>query len=180
MRTQSTEVTLINLQEIMDARENRSIRQKVWLERWRAPVVSLTLVSPGPEKFNTRYTKCMNEAIRSANALFSLLGNKINSHEVFWLATGPEALWSLVLEPQKLKQHLVWLEDEHQLGRLWDFDVICPQSGGISRTHVGLPGRTCLICGNPAHACSRSRAHTLHELTSRIEDLIDGFTYCAK
>ena len=176
MRDQSSKVNLTGLQEMLAARENRAIRQRTWLERWRSPIVSLTLVSPGPEKYNQRYSRCMNAALKSANALFSSLNYTLHDHEVFWLATGPEALWSLDADPAQLKRHLISLEDEHRLGRLWDFDVIAPGSGGISRSDYGLNGRKCLLCDGLAHACSRSRAHSITELTRRIEEMIDEFT----
>ncbi|MBP3926504.1 MAG: citrate lyase holo-[acyl-carrier protein] synthase [Clostridium sp.] len=39
---------------------------------------------------------------------------------------------------------------------------------------MGLPHRTCLLCGSPAHECSRSRRHTVYELVARIQEMIDN------
>ena len=60
------------------------------------------------------------------------------------------------------------------MGRLWDLDVTDPRLGALSRRSLGLPVRRCLVCGEAAHACARSRAHPLAELLGAIERILNG------
>ena len=74
--------------------------------------------------------------------------------------------------PGELKRALVDLEAAEVLGRLWDLDVTDPILGALSRQDFGLPVRRCLVCDEPAHACARSRAHSLSELLEVIEVIL--------
>ena len=96
-------------------------------------------------------------------------------HSCITPATGPEAILVIDCQAQALKQALSTLEDEHPLGRMWDMDVIGLDTGAISRAHLGLAPRLCLVCGEAAHACARSRAHPLEELVKVIEERVDGY-----
>ena len=58
------------------------------------------------------------------------------------------------------------------LGRLFDIDVLDAGGKKLSREGLGLPPRKCLLCEQPAHACARSRTHTVMELTERIESIL--------
>lgn len=95
--------------------------------------------------------------------------------QVLWLATGPEAMWCVAHQAAETKAWCAALEQSHPLGRLWDLDVICPQSGHVGRQSVGLHQRRCLLCDAPAHACSRSRHHPTEHLVSRVEKMIDDW-----
>ena len=46
-----------------------------------------------------------------------------------------------------VKRLLVPLEDASKLGRLYDIDIIGRDGKKISRSDIGKPGRTCLLCG---------------------------------
>ena len=74
----------------------------------------------------------------------------------------------------ELKRALVNLETADPLGRLWDLDVTDPQRGALSRRGLGLPVRRCIVCDEPAHACARSRAHSLAELLRAIEVILNA------
>jgi holo-ACP synthase len=90
--------------------------------------------------------------------------------------TGPEALLVVDAGALELKQAMTRLEEEHALGRLWDLDVIDPRLGAISRKALGVPARRCLLCDEEAHACGRSRSHSLQELQNAIEEIIHGYS----
>ncbi len=60
------------------------------------------------------------------------------------------------------------------MGRLLDIDVIAPDGMKISRTDVGMPVRRCLLCGQDAPACARSRTHTAAELFQRANEIIEA------
>jgi holo-ACP synthase len=84
------------------------------------------------------------------------------------------ALVTVDVDARDLKCAMVGLEDDHPLGRLWDLDVVDPVIGGISRSDLGQGPRRCLICGEPAHACARSRTHAIPDLLAAMKGLIDA------
>ena len=87
--------------------------------------------------------------------------------------TGPEALFAVEAPSDELKRALIVLETAEPLGRLWDLDVIDPRLGALSRRSLGLPVRRCIVCDEAAHACARSRAHSLAELLRAIEVILN-------
>ena len=88
--------------------------------------------------------------------------------------TGPEAMLCVRADARAIKRRLCALEDGEALGRLLDIDVIAPDGGKISRTEIGLPARRCLLCGNPAPVCARSRAHSADALFEKANAIIDA------
>jgi len=162
----------IGLELMLAAREQRAARQVDALARFDKPVVSMTVVMPGPVKNSWLSRRLLAEALQEVEAASDTRGWRMPSREVLWRKTGPEALYVVDVNAQVLKAAMVELEDDHPLGRLWDLDVIAPQQGGLSRQDLGLPARRCLICERPAHVCGRSRAHSLEELLSTIGKIV--------
>lgn len=73
-------------------------------------------------------------------------------------------------DPIALKKTLILVEETHPLGRLIDLDLYAidhPHS--ISRSSIGLPQRSCMICDGDVYQCMRSNAHPLHELTRKVK-----------
>lgn len=165
----------VSLTDLLSAKDLRAQRQQAWLTRWQVPLLSLTLVTPGPVKNSIRYRDTLAAALQACDKLLWRNGWQTRAREVFWLETGPEAFWSVDHPAIVLKTALIELEEQHPLGRLWDMDVISPQDGPVSRHTCGLPPRRCLICSEHAHACSRSRAHPLEQLTGKVEQTIDNW-----
>ena len=95
---------------------------------------------------------------------------------MLWQESGPEAIYSLDVDPQVLKLSAIDLEEQHPIGRLWDLDVIAPGGAGLSRRGLGKPPRTCLLCNRPAHECGRSRRHPLPELLKAIRQIVHDAT----
>ena len=88
--------------------------------------------------------------------------------------TGWEEFLCVWASPESLKRITVEIEERDPVGRLCDLDVIRPDGSKVSREDIGFPGRKCLLCGEPAHACSRSRRHSVEELTGEIERILQG------
>lgn len=88
--------------------------------------------------------------------------------------TGSELLLALDLPPEAAKRQTVRMENSHPLGRLFDLDVLDPCGRAVSRVDLGLPPRRCLLCGQDAKVCGRSRAHSVGALQARISALLDG------
>ncbi|WP_028534242.1 citrate lyase holo-[acyl-carrier protein] synthase [Paludibacterium yongneupense] len=164
----------VELTQLLAARDARAARHAAARERYSLPLVSLTLVSPGPVKDGLQQRHVMREALKALDACLSRESRPIVEREVYWLPTGPEALYVVNAEAAHLKAALVELENRHALGRLWDLDVI-GAGGPVSRQSLGMPARPCLLCGEAAHACARSQRHTLPSLLAAIEERIDAF-----
>ncbi|SFN85191.1 holo-ACP synthase [Formivibrio citricus] len=167
----------VSLEEILAARDSRVERQQAALARWRLPLVSLTLVMPGPLKDSDTARFLLDEAIAEVDALCRDRGWVVRSFEAIRQPTGPEALYAVDTDAQTLKRALTGLEEQHALGRLWDMDVIDPVEGSLSRRSLGLESRRCLVCDEPGHACARSRAHPLPELMAAIKERVDGYRH---
>ena len=161
----------IGLEQMLAARERLAARQAHALARFDKPVVSMTVVTPGPEKDGWLPRRVMAEALGELEAACDSRSWHVPSRDVLWRETGPEALYVVDANARMLKTAMVELEDDHPLGRLWDLDVIAPQ-GRLSRQDLGLPARRCLICERPAHACGRSREHPLEELLNAIGAIV--------
>lgn len=71
----------------------------------------------------------------------------------------------------KAKEIAVNIEKITPEGRIFDIDIILSDKT-ISRSDLGLPSRTCLLCGRPAKECARERRHSYDELRAVIEKLI--------
>ncbi|MCS2159742.1 citrate lyase holo-[acyl-carrier protein] synthase [Scandinavium sp. H11S7] len=165
----------VKLDEMLAAKDNRAARQTDWLQHYGQPVVSLTLVTPGEVKDSIRYRNSMGVAIQACDQLLWQHHWQVLDRQVLWLPTGPEVLWCVAHSAAEIKAHATTLEQSHPLGRLWDIDVICPQSGPVGRTALGHSQRRCLLCDEPAHACSRSRRHEQALVVASVEKLIDDW-----
>ena len=169
----------VSLEQLLDAREQRVARQKVALDQYGKTILSLTLVFPGPIKDSPSLRFVFAEALVAIDTLLVSRGWQVVGREYLSRPVGQEALLVVDCPAQSLKWGLVQLEDEHPLGRLWDMDVICPeQCRAVSRAQLLLAPRKCLVCGEAAHACARSRAHPLDELLMVIEEKIDAYRCC--
>ena len=118
-------------------------------------------------------------------------------HEEFRpLITGPEGYLVLgCTSPQQtaeelaieIKKAAVAAEESDALGRLFDMDVLviddalkADENGhysltdirSISRSQLGAGPRKCLLCGENAKACARSRAHSMDDLLNKINEIL--------
>lgn len=165
----------VDLNALLTAKENRAARQSDWLTRYHNPVISLTLVTPGAQKDSIRYRNAMGVALQACDQLLWRHHWPVLDHRVLWLPCGAEALWCVDHSAVEIKARCIELEQTHPLGRLWDFDVICPNHGHVGRQSLDLSSRRCLVCNEPAHSCARSQRHPVEEVISRVEKLIDGW-----
>ncbi|AWB09193.1 citrate lyase holo-[acyl-carrier protein] synthase (plasmid) [Azospirillum humicireducens] len=165
----------VSLAEMLEARDRRAERQRALFARHGLPLLSVTLVAPGPVKVTETSRFVMETAADELERLFRRTGWPVEANLAVRERTGFEALYAVDTEARVLKWAVAALEDDHPLGRLWDLDVLCPMQGGLSRGALGLAPRRCLVCGEPAHACARSRRHPLDTLLAAIEERVNAF-----
>lgn len=162
----------VTVSDMMNAREARAYAQRALLERHPgATLVCLTMNVAGPVKTTARIERAFAWGEGQVRAVLAPHG-MLFAHAIYE-KTGPEAIFCVRAEAGELKRRLCALEDGAPLGRLLDIDVIGPDGEKRSRTELGLPARRCLLCGQAAPVCARSRAHSVLELRARTEAIID-------
>ena len=163
------EVTLL---EMLEAREQRAMRQQALRNAYGKTMVCFTMNIAGPIK--------NNPLIRQGYLLGKrLLRQQLMTAGIFTLhfeevqeKTGNEAFFVLDADPLAVKAVTVEIEDHGPVGRLFDMDVLCPDGRKVDRQELGLSGRKCLICGGTAQACARSRTHTVAQLQEKTWEIL--------
>ena len=145
----------VSIPELLVSRDERQARQHAWLKRHPVPLVSFTVVAPGPIKDSEVTRRIFNHGV-----------------------TGPEGMLSIAAPARDLKLATIELEHSHPLGRLWDIDVLTPEGEILSRRDYSLPPRRCLLCEQSAAVCARGKTHQLTDLLNRMEELLNDVDAC--
>lgn len=162
------------LLDILQAREDRCVRQKERIEKWGCPLICFMLNIPGPVKVSEEYRHVFEEGRMEIKREIAKQGFEIMEEESMDLFTGYEYYMSVKTDAAELKKIMAELEEKSYFGRLFDIDIIDEDGTKISRTDVGMPPRKCLICSREAHICSRSRAHSVEDMLRHIHRMIEG------
>ncbi len=158
----------VTLPEMLDARERRAVMQQELLSACSLPLISFTMNIPGPVKLLPHVVQAFEDGCSAMEALLKENGISVSRREIIREKTGWEAFYCAASDPESLKKLAAVIEDGSPVGRLYDIDIIRPDGSKVSREDLGLPPRRCLLCAEPAHACSRSRRHSVQELTAEI------------
>ena len=156
----------VSIPELLVSRDERQARQHVWLKRHPVPLVSFTVVAPGPIKDSEVTRRIFNQ------------GWQIQEQAALVSASGPEGMLSIAAPARDLKLATIELEHSHPLGRLWDIDVLTPEGEILSRRDYSLPPRRCLLCEQSAAVCARGKTHQLTDLLNRMEALLNDVDAC--
>lgn len=156
----------VNVDDMGKARENRKMTQDKLLLKSHMTLVSFTLNIPGPVKDEPLYKTIHNQGIIEIE---KIICDHIYDKLVNLYYTGPEAFWTVDLDPVYTKRQMIILENDFYLGRIFDIDVLKPDGKVLSRTDLNIIPRKCLICDEFAAICSRSRKHTINDLIYEIE-----------
>lgn len=162
----------VALEEMLAAREARAWRQQLFLQKYHAPLLSFTLNIPGPVKTSPILQRLFAKGLDLARENFQRQKIKIIAQEETHAVTGDEALWAFCGEARDVKDLTMRIEEQYPLGRLFDFDVLTEKGVKLSRT---MP-RRCLLCERQAQDCARSRRHSVAELTTGIEALLQKYS----
>jgi len=162
----------VELKDMLACREARAARQQQWLQLYQNKaivLISFSLNIPGPVKTNPVLHKVFEEGVKQIQE--ALFEKRLTVLEVKLICatTGDEGLWAVVGIPKEIKISMQEIEESHQLGRLFDIDVLDSKGEKLSRTFP----RRCLICGEQAQACARSRRHSVEELGAAVEKLLN-------
>lgn len=154
----------ITLEEVLDQREERMHTiQAVQAEYPKHSVISYQLNIPGPLKNDRQLLYAFEEGLKQMKEAKLIVDWREN-------LTGPEAILIYEKDADATKLDMIKIEEEFSLGRLFDLDVT-----GADRKALDIAPRKCLICDEPAHACSRSRKHGLDEVLDKIYEIITEY-----
>ncbi|MEK5163563.1 citrate lyase holo-[acyl-carrier protein] synthase [Paenibacillus sp. FSL R5-0527] len=169
----------VTLEQMLEARDRRAAKQRQFLLAHSLPLISMTVNIPGPKKFTLTSRRIFREGYDAL--LERLAANDLNPvfKQIDDLITGPEGYIVVNADERILKQFAVQMETTHPLGRLLDIDVLGRTGQPISRTDLGYPRRKCLLCGQEAHICGRSKAHSVNELLYAIRSIADAYFQAA-
>ena len=162
----------VTVQDMMYARDRRAEKQRSLLDRYEKTLLCFTMNIPGPEKDNSLFRQGFLLGKRRLRRGFLRIGITPLHEEENLSFTGCEAYYVLPLSPLEIKRMAADIEEADEAGRLFDLDVLCPDGSKVDRREIGLPGRSCLICGGDARACARSRSHTLEELRTKTNQIL--------
>ena len=165
----------VTLMEMLGAREARAMRQQQLLEEYQLPVISFCLNIAGPVKNSPVLRRAFREGLERLEC--ALLAGRLDivHREEVDEPTGCEALWVVRGDGRAVKELCVELEDRDALGRLFDLDVLDPVSGKWDRTQLGQPPRKCLVCGKEGKGCASRRLHTVEELQSATQAILEDY-----
>ena len=173
-------VSAASLEHVLAARDQRVALQRTLLRVHGLPVLSLTLVSPGPVKDSTGRRLLMDMAGSALSEEVRAAGLTVRQHSRTDGIAGPEALWVVEASPGRLKRLAMRIEASRPWGRLLDIDVILAGAGQepvpLGRQALGCEPRRCLVCESAARECIGARRHHPATVIARVAGLIHRFT----
>ncbi|MCM0650911.1 citrate lyase holo-[acyl-carrier protein] synthase [Clostridium swellfunianum] len=158
-----------SLQDILEARDMRVEFQEYLLNKYKMTIVSYKLNIPGPVKYSLLIKQIFDAGLEAFKQKLSEASIDIIFEKVWYKNSGPEYFAVFNIIPVKLKQLTTSIEENHALGRLYDFDVVKADGTQVSRQELGIGQRKCLLCENSAFECGRSRRHEVSALLAHIE-----------
>jgi holo-ACP synthase len=159
---------------ILSAKDRRVERLRALLREHRKPVVSFTLVMPGPEKTGPRSRLLHTEGLAALHSALTAANLPVIGEVVRSDLLGPEAYLAVSAEAGRLKALTLQIEENHPWGRLFDLDVLDERGERLSRTAFGFPERSCLVCERPAAVCYREKTHTAVELLAAVHKILQS------
>jgi holo-ACP synthase len=173
-------VSTASLGHVLAARDKRAAFQKMLLSAYGHPVLSLTLVSPGPVKDSPGRRVLMDMAENAFADAVHQAGFTVRQHSRTDGIAGPEALWVVDAQPDRLKRLAMDIEDSRPWGRLLDADVLLAgnrqEPEPLGRQALGCEPRRCLLCGAQARECIGARRHHPATLAAMAAGLVGRFT----
>ncbi len=155
--------------EMLEAREQRVWRQRELLAQYGRAMVSFTMNIAGPVKDSALIRRGFRMGARDLEQLLAVEKISCLHREESLARTGCEAIWVLDAPAEQVKGLTEQLEEASPLGRLYDMDVLDVGGEKLQRAKP----RRCLLCGEVAQVCARSRAHSVEQLQERTCQLLE-------
>jgi len=158
--------------QILDAKENRWLKQKQYLTEFGSVIISFKLNIPHWPKISDEILSVFNLTLNDFEKY--LVKNKM-SYKILAkdkTVLGPEAFFHINEQPSKIKELTVAFEENFDIGRLLDIDVL--NNDGIPLERAVK--RSCLLCVDIAINCMRSGKHTSKEIRAVFDKIIVSFS----
>lgn len=160
---------IVSPRDLLNARERRALKQEEIRKTYEGVLVSFTLNIPGA-------IKVFEESVELFNVGVYLLESKLKNrgYSRLYCHTDIEdtgyVYYAIVDtdQAQAIKEICISLEENHEIGRVFDMDVISMTGLSMSRTELGYGKRKCLLCDEEGHACARNKSHTIGSLIDAI------------
>jgi len=167
----------VEVPDMLMARDGRAAAQKRLLAKYQKPLLCFTLNIPGPVKTSYLIRLGFLEGIRRLEAALQEAGMTVIWSKAITPKTGYEKYYVIDGPAVEIKKISSAIENQDRLGRLFDMDVLDVDGHKLSRTDIGLPGRLCLVCSQPAQACARSRRHSVPVLVRNVHRILETFLF---
>jgi holo-ACP synthase len=149
--------------------EKRVERQNALIQLCRTPIVTLTLNIPTDLAKMNYCQVIFHSALEAFDRKMEQMNVRIIERHFSCENTGQEGLFAVdVKSSTLLKKAMIEIENSHQLGQLFNFDVMSEAGKTVSRKSAFLPARTCLLCQEPALKCSSRNKHKPQEIEKVI------------
>jgi len=165
----------VSLEEVLESREERVEYQRKLLSTYKAPLISFMVNMPGPVKLCSMTLKIHKLGMKAILDSLELQKKKVLFHQVLEKKTGIEGYIVVDCNAMELKEIVCHIEDTHELGRLFDIDVLDMDGVPIKREQLLLSPRKCLLCNEVSSVCSRSRRHSIDELIAKMESMLKEY-----
>lgn len=160
----------VTLQDMLEARENRVLRQQRLQREWKQPLICFTMNIPGPVKNSPLIRRAFGHGCRLLEARLP----SILHREVIDEMTGCEGMYVVGADPVEVKRICTGIEDETPLGRLFDMDVLSTDGNKLDRSLVSGKSRDCIVCGAPGRGCASRRLHPAAELQKASNAIMEA------
>lgn len=164
-----------SLTDILRARDSRVQYQKYLKYKYGSTIVSYKLNIPGPVKYNPLIKEIFDEGLKAFKDNLKDVSKKLKNEHISYRNSGPEYFAVFDVEADTIKRLTTNIEENHPLGRLYDFDVLDAEGSHISRKELGMSPRKCLLCEKDAFECGRSRRHDVSQLVAKIQEMADEY-----
>ncbi len=158
----------------LDAREERWAR-RLSLARNLPPgasLLTLTLRIPAALRLDGAFDGAARALFETLESEARLSGAAVLSAEFRASADGPEGWLALGDGVREAKALALRIEEGHPRGALADIDAMDCDGRAVGRPDLGLPPRTCLVCGGPAAVCAAGAVHDIQEIRGAVEAIL--------
>ncbi len=159
----------VTIGEILTSREERAKKQINLIKKFCRPVVCFTMNIAGPVKTSPLIIRAFKEGIRILRE--NIDSTIILEEDITISHTGCEALFSVDMSADSIKNICTGIEEASALGRLFDMDVIDTDGHKLERTSL----RGCLVCHAPGRDCAAGRLHTVEEIQSVTRKIMQDY-----
>lgn len=164
----------VTLSEMLDIREARAIRQRELLSQWDKTLISFVMNIAGSVKRTPVIERAFREGLFRLEQELLGCGINILHMEESDSKVVCEAMLVVDCEGLPAKKLCMSLEDEDELGRLFDMDVL-ERKRSWSREQLGLNPRRCMVCGAVGKGCASRRTHSAEQLRQAICGILTNY-----